>query len=411
MGLPDEKPPKPKKVAIGCQGGGMHAAFEVGVLTVILEKLQEFDKLKASGTYSDAEKTERAPYDPEKTFELVGLSGSSAGGLCTLATWYGLAPKPGSSGSAGEAIKTLERVWNDFTADTLGENILSGLAYYAFRLQEAEAPVLGLSTSGLGLNPCSIISKTVASLLPSLNVRKQYFDLMDFLHTACPDFASVHWDKVETRLLVGATEILQGCETVFDSALNAPEKNVQQKNPWRKRLPLSLEGVAASGTLPEFAEAVQIGKGCFWDGLYSQNPPLREFFSGVPVEDTPDELWIVRINPQQCPERPATRAEIIDRENEMQGNLSLNKELDFLLTVNQMIKDYGGKIAKDYKPVTVRTIKMMQTTAYELRYSSKFDRRRAFTERLRLEGTEVARAWLKGWPDPAACWPMDAGYP
>jgi predicted acylesterase/phospholipase RssA len=29
-----------KNVAIGCQGGGMHAAFEVGVLTAVLERIE-----------------------------------------------------------------------------------------------------------------------------------------------------------------------------------------------------------------------------------------------------------------------------------------------------------------------------------------------------------------------------------
>ena len=45
-----------KKVAVGCQGGGMHAAFQVGVLTEILKKLIEFekkepDKLKEEDTF------------------------------------------------------------------------------------------------------------------------------------------------------------------------------------------------------------------------------------------------------------------------------------------------------------------------------------------------------------------------
>jgi len=52
---------KPKKVAIGCQGGGMHAAFEVGVLTAVLERIEA---------------------ETEPQFELVGLSGTSAGALC-----------------------------------------------------------------------------------------------------------------------------------------------------------------------------------------------------------------------------------------------------------------------------------------------------------------------------------------
>ena len=62
-------------VAVGCQGGGMHAAFEVGVLTEILRDVGQ------------------------NRFTLAGLSGTSAGALNALMVWYGLAPKNGSPGS------------------------------------------------------------------------------------------------------------------------------------------------------------------------------------------------------------------------------------------------------------------------------------------------------------------------
>ena len=42
----------------------------------------------------------------------------------------------------------------------------------------------------------------------------------------------------------------------------------------------------------------EVDGGYYWDGLYSQNPPVREFLAGVRKEETPDELWILRINPQ-----------------------------------------------------------------------------------------------------------------
>ena len=136
-----------KKVAVGCQGGGMHAAFTVGVLTEILKDVAE------------------------EKFELVGLSGTSAGALCTLIAWYGLAPKKSGPGSPEQAINALDSAWDAFTAQTPTECVLNQLAYYGFRLQEMETPVLGLNTAGLGINPASIVSKTICSWLPSLDVR------------------------------------------------------------------------------------------------------------------------------------------------------------------------------------------------------------------------------------------------
>jgi NTE family protein len=237
--------------------------------------------------------------------------------------------------------------------------------------------------------------------------------LDDLLDETCPEFDRIDWRNVKTRLLIGASEVVNGFETVFDSDVN---KGTQEKEVyyWRQRLQLTLSGVAASGTVPIFREAEHIkGDGHYWDGLYSQNPPVREFLAGA--DEVPDELWIVRINPQQWPEVPKSNADIQDRQNELMGNLSLNKELDFILTVNKWRDDprYSsryGEFAKDHKHVTVRTIKMEEKIADELRYSSKFNRSRDFLDQLRKEGRAVARDWLDRWPDNVGCYPEDAAY-
>jgi NTE family protein len=389
------------KIAVGCQGGGMHAGFEVGVLTEILK---------------DCEK---------KQFDLVGLSGTSAGALCALMVWYGLAPKKGSpgSGSEQEAIEKLKHFWEDFVAKGGSETVLNFLTYRTFWAEEMEIPVLGVNAPVFSsLNPYGAIFKAVAACLPSLGVRKQYFDLEDMLAKACPEFDRIDWPGINTRVLIGATEVVNGFETVFDSDVNKrmqdknkgmqPVKNPKDKaSYWRQRLPLTLSGVAASGTLPIFREAEHIkGNGHYWDGLYSQNPPVREFIAGADEVQVPDELWIVRINPQQWPELPRFNADIQDRRNELMGNLSLHKELDFILKVN----DWKGRykdFANDHKRVIVRTIKMKEKTADELRYSSKFDRSRDFTEKLREEGEKVARDWLDDWrKNNVGEYPEDAAY-
>src|SRR5262249_12117237 len=102
------------KVAVACQGGGMHAAFEVGVLTEILKDVKG------------------------NQFELVGLSGTSAGALCVLMVWYGLAPKNGRDGSVDEAIRGLERFWDDFVAKTDAETLLNRVTYETLKAEEEE---------------------------------------------------------------------------------------------------------------------------------------------------------------------------------------------------------------------------------------------------------------------------------
>ena len=101
------------KVAVACQGGGMHAGFEIGVLTEILEDINE-----------------------RKRFELVGVSGTSAGALCALMVWYGLVPKVGGSrGSVPEAIDKLNRFWDDYVAKTGTETLMNLFTYGALRAQ------------------------------------------------------------------------------------------------------------------------------------------------------------------------------------------------------------------------------------------------------------------------------------
>jgi NTE family protein len=400
-----------KKVAIGCQGGGMHAAFEVGVLTEILKDVRD-----------------------KKRIELFGLSGTSAGALCALMVWYGLAPKPGSPGSPDEAIDTLNDFWNDFVASTGPENALNLLTYGAFWAEEKEIPVLGVNVPILGLNPYGALYKAFAASLPSLGVRKQYFDLEEMLAKACPDFDRIDWEGLSTRLLIGASEVVNGFETVFDSDVNKETQRVNsgmqsddKTRYWRQRLRLTLAGVAASGTLPALREAEHIrADGYYWDGLYSQNPPVREFFDPPATppspesaklprtpEHVPDELWIVRINPQQWPYVPRSNKDIQDRQNELMGNLSLNKDLDFIMTVNAWNGRYEKQqFAAEHKNVTVRTIKMKKETADNLSYSSKFNRSRDFMDGLRMEGRNVAQSWLDDWRNGrAGSYPEDAAYP
>jgi NTE family protein len=376
----------PKKIVIGCQGGGAHAAFEAGVLTEILEDIEQ-----------------------SKRFNLVGISGTSAGALCALMVWYGLAPKNGRPGSTREAIDKINSFWDGFAASTPAETVLNASAYAAMRGEEQEVPLLGINAPIFGLNPAGLLSKAMTAGLPPIGVRKEYYDFDTMVASACPDFGSIDWASVKTRVLLGASEVIHGIETVFDSDCNKGsdgEPTVTHR--WRKRLPLTLSSVAASGSLPTLREAERIGRDYFWDGLYSQNPPIREFVAGK--DEVPDEVWIIRINPQQWPELPVTNADIQDRQNELMGNLSLNKELDFILTVNAWCERYKDEsFGKAHKKIIIRTIKMKKETADALRFSSKFNRGRGFLDRLRAEGRDVAREWLSRWPQKEA-YPDDAAY-
>jgi len=415
---------QPRQVAIACQGGGTHAAFTWGVLTEILRTKQAWDKGQ----------------EDSATFDVVAVSGTSAGALCALATWYGLTPNRAdpACGTIDKAIERLDCLWSAFAAATPVEHAHNALVKEILHYRENGLPFLDAS-------PYENCGEVVLKSLEMLGARPPYLGFTGLLAALCPDFADIDWHqaaKIKLRILVAAIEIVSGNFELFDSdkslqemglANIAKDENQYEETRWRMRRPLSLEGVAASGTLPELLPAQEIhdvafptcepGKtvrrtGYYWDGLYSQNPPVRDLMRVRDKDHKPDEIWVIRINPQEYhPEDPCMRlSEIRDRANDLAGNLSLNQELDHILTVNRWLTRHRNDLPmlRDFKPIDVRTIKMTYDTVRQLCLSSKFDRSPRHISHLHDEGQSVARQWLQDWralgPD-FATYPNDARYP
>jgi NTE family protein len=417
-----------KRVAIACQGGGTHAAFTWGVLTEILRTQQAW-----SGSRTG--RSRRTGDD----FDVVAFSGTSAGALCALAGWYGMAPNTADPecGTVDKAIERLDHLWTSFAAHTPTEWMHNHLAAAALHLSEKGFPV---GRSG----PYAPWGDLALKGLSLFGARPEYLGFAGLLPSLCPDFASVDWDGVadsRPRVVLGAIEVLSGNFEIFDSdktlhdlgLVTSPSADDQYNaTRWRMRRALSLEGAAASGTLPEVLRAQPIDDlafpsgeaggvirrtGYYWDGLYSQNPPVRDLLDTVDPESKPDEIWVVRINPQEFqPENDRIGLDHIrDRVNALAGNLSLNGELDHIVTMNDWLRRFGDEHPPlaGRKVVAVRTIKMRPETAYGLPYTSKFDRDQRHLAALHDEGQEVARVWLADWRtrgEDFACYPDDARY-
>lgn len=412
-----------KRIALACQGGGTHAAFTWGVLTEILRTKKEWDAKLGGGD----------------TFRITAISGTSAGALCAMATWYGLVPNTIDStcGSIDKAIERLDNLWTVFAASNPVELFHNQMVAKLLTLQSRGVPFPGSS-------PYDAMGSLGLAGLSMLGARPQYLEFPALLKTMCPEFDAIDWRgvaKSDVRVVVGAIEVLSGNFEVFDSDKTLEQKdlhpngsNAEQYNVtrWRMRRSISLEGVAASGTLPEILPAQEIPETVFptctpgqtvtrsayyWDGLYSQNPPVLDLVDARSKEEKPDEIWVIRINPQEAP-RPEDHVrleEIRDRENELAGNLALNQELDHILSINRWIEQYGTEHPPldQCKTITVRTIKMRRETAWGLQYTTKFDRNPAHLARLRDEGRQVAAEWLEGWrrDKDFPSYPDDARYP
>lgn len=414
-----------RRVTIACQGGGTHAAFSWGVLTEILRTQHEWE----------------VDPGPGNRFEIAGFSGTSAGALCALAAWYGLTPNLAdpACGTTDKAVERLHFLWHEFAAKTPAEiwhnlTVQSGMAW---------------KSAGVPSTPISPNSPEIAFSLEGLKmlgIRPEYLGFDALLEALCPHFDAIDWPAAaaQRRIIVGAMEVLSGNFEIFDSQRTLEDKGLAQlpktrseRTRWRMRRPLSLEGVAASGTLPEVQpprrvrntefptadpEVTLTRDALYWDGLYSQNPPVRELLDDIlSKEQKPDEIWVIRINPQELiyTTTMTEPEEIEDRRNELAGNVSLNQELDHILTVTRWLEygeESGFSTMKPFdgmRKVTVRTIKMRPETAYGLRYATKLDRSRQHLDRLAKEGREVAREWLAGWRaqgDRFPKYPADARY-
>ena len=170
-------------------------------------------------------------------------------------------------------------------------------------------------------------------------------------------------------LLIGAANVLTGEFKAFNS----------------RRDRITVDTILASAAIPTLFRAAHVNGGVFWDGLFSQNPPVREL-----PDAGPDEIWVIEINPQACDSEPRTVPGIIDRRNELSGNLSLYQEIFFIEKVNEWVNDRSLSGTK-HKHIEIRWIPMLRALDIE----SKLDRDPFFIQQLMAYGEEQAGEFLK----------------
>jgi NTE family protein len=317
-----------RRVAIACQGGGSHTAFTAGVLKRLL-RAQEL-----------------------KRYEVVGLSGTSGGAICALLAWHNLL-----RGDRRGAAEALDAFWRDNSATAPHEQIVNSWIVWASHLQNFVT-------------------------MPAVSPYDNYFSvsaLEEFrrMLERQVDFAQVGVQPPGTYpvLLVGAVDVLSGEFRAFNS----------------KRDRITPEVILASAAIPTLFRSVRFADGgTYWDGLFSQNPPVREL-----TDEGPDEIWVVQINPKELETEPRTVIEIADRRNELSGNLSLYQELRSIEKVDQLLEE--GLLSPDgkYKQIVVRVIELSRSRfSRSLGTASKLNRDPRFIEDLMSHGEARAEEFL-----------------
>ena len=181
---------------------------------------------------------------------------------------------------------------------------------------------------------------------------------------------------------IGVTDILAGERVVFHGEM------------------LTYDDVIASAAVPPLFRAVNADGKLYWDGLFSTNPPVREF---TDLPEKPEEVWVVQINPQRRRVEPRAMSEIIDRRNELSGNLSLGQELYFISKINDLCRAYPV-LADHYKEIKLRVVEL---DIEDLDYPSKLDRSHNLINRLMHHGQERAEWFFEGRSE----WPRSGSLP
>jgi predicted acylesterase/phospholipase RssA len=178
-------------------------------------------------------------------------------------------------------------------------------------------------------------------------------------------------------LLVGAVDVLSGQFKAFDS----------------RRAEINQHSVIASMTLPQVFVARPVGNSWFWDGMATQNPPLRPFFEEPDgLEQKPDEIWLIQIDALDRVRVPRAATEIEDRRNELTGNLSLHQELYAIETVNRWLGKIDPATRTRYKHVDVSRIQI--DPHLDLDHASKINTTEPFISGLMAHGEQRAAEFL-----------------
>lgn len=209
------------RIAIGCQGGGSHAAFTAGALETMLDWVEETNG-----------------------YEIVALSGTSGGAMCAVLAWYSLLKNDPKL-----ADELLTSFWHDVAATDPFDSFVNVTTVTSARFKERGFPMPEISPYE------NIYAKQAQDRLRRLLERSIDFDAIDTLY-----------DETSPALAIGAVDITTNEFTVFDGTEVRPD------------------AVLASAALPELFPAIHFDGGIYWDGLLSENPPITALTDANPDE-------------------------------------------------------------------------------------------------------------------------------
>jgi len=278
---------KKKRVTLALQGGGAFGAFTWGVLDAFLE---------------------------DDRFEIVGVSGTSAGAMNAVVLLEGLA-----EGGPHRAREQLAEFWRAVSFDgslpTLEREVMESFMsiWDPFKLRLTVAQKTTEIFSPYFLNPLE--------LNPLREVMERLIDFELVRRTNYP------------KLFVAATNVQTGKARLF------------------QRPEMTADMLMASACLPTMFKAVEIDGEFYWDGGYMGNPSLYPLYTETDCAD----IILVQINPIRRDKIPITSPEIMERLNEITFNSPLLQEFRAIDFVSRLI-DSGRLDGTHYKKVRLHLV-------------------------------------------------------
>jgi len=261
-----------RKIALALQGGGSHGAFTWGVLDRLLE---------------------------DKTIEIIGVTGTSAGAMNAICLADGLA-----KGGPEQAKRQLRKFWESVGKMPGIGTVLSWLPgeMLAHMRIEQTAPYMAMDAIRRNFMPDDFNPLRVNPL------RELLEHMIDFDHLR---------EKKDLIVQVCATNVENARRRVFSNE------------------DMSVDAVLASATLPDLFPAVEIDGDFYWDGGFSGNPAMTGLIRRLPKCD----FVIVRIDPVIRKEMPRTARDVHDRVTELSFNTTFWMELSALGAILALVEE------------------------------------------------------------------------
>ncbi len=315
-----------KKVAIALQGGGAHGAFAWGVADRLLE---------------------------DGRFDILGVSGTSAGGMNAASIIQGLI-KGGTEG----ARATLKEYWKSMS------ELSKKISPYSLNPIDKMMKYYNLDHS-----PGYLMMGQVQEHFSPYDINPSNKNPFGDFVKGFFDYAAIR-NSTERKIFLGTTHVKSGKIKIFSNS------------------DFCSDVLMASACLPFMFQAVQVDGEYYWDGGFIANPAIYPLIDNCDCSD----IIVVQLTKTYRDELPRSKAEIVDRLKEITYNGCIVHEMRAIYFITKLID--SGKIKEGaLKRINMHMIKN-EDSFKNLNLSSALNTDWDFLMMLHNEGRKTADKWI-----------------